>query len=129
MICDDKRPLVHALADGELDVVHAREIEAHIASCADCADSFAEIVGDEAEAGSPGLRMRAPAGLAERILEALPAPVTRRDVPRATPRRVRRAGGVQPDAQPSNSWDAARARRARRAASVLSRLPPASPSS
>ena len=78
MMCDDKKPLVHALADGELDVVHAREIEAHIASCADCTNSFAEIVAIKQKLASPGLRMRAPAGLAERIAQALPAPVADR---------------------------------------------------
>jgi anti-sigma factor RsiW len=88
MTCDEKMPLVHALADGELDVVHAREIEAHIASCADCAGSFAEIMALKQKLASPALRMRAPAGLAERIMEALPAPAAV-EMPLAHPRRVR----------------------------------------
>ena len=75
MTCDDKKPLVHALADGELDVVHAREIEAHIASCGSCAESFAEIVKLKQKLASAGLRMQAPAGLAERIMQALPTRV------------------------------------------------------
>ena len=75
MSCDDKKPLVHALADGELDVVHAREIEAHIASCTDCAGSFAGIMTLKQKLSAPGLRLRAPAGLAERIMAGLPAPV------------------------------------------------------
>jgi anti-sigma factor RsiW len=88
MTCDEKKPLVHALADGELDVVHAREIEAHIASCANCAGSFAEIMALKQKLASPALRMRAPAGLAERIMEALPAPAAV-EMPLARPRRVR----------------------------------------
>jgi anti-sigma factor RsiW len=74
MSCDDKRPLVHALADGELDVVHAGEIEAHIARCPDCAAKLAEITALKLRLGAPGLRMQAPAALAQRIAQALPAP-------------------------------------------------------
>jgi len=39
MTCDEVRGLLHALIDGELDASHAREIEAHAASCARCAAS------------------------------------------------------------------------------------------
>src|ERR1700736_3351392 len=74
MSCDDKRPLVHALADGELDVVHAGEVEAHIARCPDCAAKLAEITALKLRLGAPGLRMQAPAALAQRIAQALPAP-------------------------------------------------------
>jgi anti-sigma factor RsiW len=99
MTCDDKKPLVHALADGELDVVHAREIEGHIASCANCATTFAEIVALKQKLAIAGLRMRAPAALAERIAQALPAPaaneavVLRQDASRSALRR-----------QPRSSW-------------------------
>ena len=41
MTCEEALVLVHALADGELDVVHAREVEAHIAGCPRCAAEFA----------------------------------------------------------------------------------------
>ena len=37
MTCDEAEILLHALIDGELDAGHAREVEAHIASCARCA--------------------------------------------------------------------------------------------
>ena len=33
MNCEEARPLLHALIDGELDAVHAREVEAHVAGC------------------------------------------------------------------------------------------------
>lgn len=101
MTCDEKKPLVHALADGELDVVHAREIEAHIASCANCAGSFAEIMALKQKLGSPGLRMRAPAGLAERILEALPASSKATvEMPLERPRRLRQEWLRAP----ANAW-------------------------
>ena len=99
MTCDDKKPLVHALADGELDVVHAREIEAHIASCADCAGSFAEIVMLKQKLSAPGLRLRAPAGLVERIMESLPEPIAD-EVAVERPRKVR-LGWLQ---GPANAW-------------------------
>jgi anti-sigma factor RsiW len=103
MTCDEKKPLVHALADGELDVVHAREMEAHIASCADCAASFAEIAALKQKLAAPGLRMRAPAGLAERILEALPAPVAGEIAPEH-PRRVHPGWWRAAGSSSANSW-------------------------
>jgi anti-sigma factor RsiW len=103
MTCDEKKPLVHALADGELDVVHAREIEAHIASCADCAESFAEIMALKQKLASPALRMRAPAGLAERILGALPAPVAD-EMALERPRRAHQGWWRAAQSSSANSW-------------------------
>ena len=37
MTCDEAEILLHALIDGELDAGHAREVEAHLATCAKCA--------------------------------------------------------------------------------------------
>ena len=34
MKCDDAEILLQALIDGELDAGHAREVEAHVATCA-----------------------------------------------------------------------------------------------
>ena len=42
MNCEDTKILLHALIDGELDAGHAREVEAHIASCAGCAERLRE---------------------------------------------------------------------------------------
>jgi anti-sigma factor RsiW len=42
MTCDDELPLAHALADGELNVIHAPDIEAHVARCSDGAAQLAE---------------------------------------------------------------------------------------
>jgi anti-sigma factor RsiW len=72
MTCDDNKTLVHPLADGELDVVHASEMEAHIARCPECAAQLAEIMALKRRLSAPGLRMRAPTALAQRIAQALP---------------------------------------------------------
>ena len=37
MQCDEAGGLINALIDGELDAVHARDVEAHIAQCPRCA--------------------------------------------------------------------------------------------
>ena len=37
MNCEEASVLLHALIDGELDAGHAREVEAHIATCPGCA--------------------------------------------------------------------------------------------
>jgi len=41
MNCDEARILLHALIDGELDASHAREVEAHIATCPACGAELA----------------------------------------------------------------------------------------
>ena len=33
MTCDEAEILLHALIDSELDASHAREVEAHLATC------------------------------------------------------------------------------------------------
>jgi anti-sigma factor RsiW len=41
MKCDESKVMLHALIDGELDAGHARDVEAHVASCAGCGEKFA----------------------------------------------------------------------------------------
>ena len=41
MNCSEAEVLIHALIDGELDAGHAREVEAHAATCPDCARKLA----------------------------------------------------------------------------------------
>ena len=41
MNCAESEVLLHALIDGELDAGHAREVEAHVANCAACAEKLA----------------------------------------------------------------------------------------
>ena len=41
MNCAEFEVLLHALIDGELDAGHAREVEAHTATCSACAEKLA----------------------------------------------------------------------------------------
>jgi anti-sigma factor RsiW len=74
MTCDEAEILLHALIDGELDAGHAREVEAHIATCPACAaqlKAYREM--SKAIAGTE-LRYTAPLSLRRRIDAALPKP-------------------------------------------------------
>lgn len=73
MTCEETRILVHALVDGELDAGHAREVEAHLASCPDCAAQLRDYRVMRQALSVPALRHRAPAALRARIDGALPA--------------------------------------------------------
>jgi anti-sigma factor RsiW len=72
MTCDEAEILLHALIDGELDAGHAREIEAHIATCANCAAKLAAFRQMSQQVAGAGLRYTAPASLRQRIEAALP---------------------------------------------------------
>jgi anti-sigma factor RsiW len=74
MTCDDASLLLHALADGELDAGHAREIEAHVKSCARCAALLRDTRAMSQALAAPALRFKAPANLRGRIDAALPSP-------------------------------------------------------
>ena len=72
--CADYETLLHALADGELDAGHVRDVDAHVAGCADCAAKLKAIRAlREAIAGS-SLKEAAPAHLRSRIEALFPAP-------------------------------------------------------
>src|SRR5579872_3599142 len=72
MNCDEASVLMHALIDGELDAGHAREVEAHIAGCADCAARLREFHDLRKIMTPANLRYTAPASLRERIEGRLP---------------------------------------------------------
>src|ERR1700723_3720893 len=65
MNCAEAEVLLHALIDGELDAGHAREVEAHVATCAACAGKLASFAA---------LREPAPAHLRNRIEQSLTPP-------------------------------------------------------
>jgi anti-sigma factor RsiW len=72
MNCDEAEILLHALIDGELDASHAREVEAHLATCPKCTallKDYREMSKVIAEAGP---RYTAPPALRRRIEAALP---------------------------------------------------------
>lgn len=87
--CPDKAMLLEALFDGELDAVHAAEMEAHMAGCASCQDAFEALGAMRAMLRAPGARAAAPARLKARIAaEITPAPASANDDrPRPGPRR------------------------------------------
>ena len=74
MNCNDAAVLVHALADGELDASHAREVEAHAAACARCAAELADAQEMKRALAGSNLRFAAPASLRARVEGAIPKP-------------------------------------------------------
>ena len=74
MNCDEAGILLHALIDGELDAGHAREVEAHIATCADCAAQLRQVQNFQQTISPANLRHVAPARLRASIEGKLPAP-------------------------------------------------------
>ncbi|OKO80583.1 anti-sigma factor [Bradyrhizobium sp. AS23.2] len=83
MTCDEAKIMLHALLDGELDAGHAREVEAHIASCPACTAEFAAQRDMQRVLADINLRYTAPASLRARIEASLPQPQrqpTRRSV-------------------------------------------------
>ncbi|MGY4290923.1 mycothiol system anti-sigma-R factor [Bradyrhizobium sp. LM2.7] len=85
MTCDEAKILLHALLDNELDAGHAREVEAHIASCPACAAELAAQREMQRVLADTSLRYTAPANLRARIEASIPQPQrqpTRRSVMR-----------------------------------------------
>jgi anti-sigma factor RsiW len=74
MTCDEAKILLHALIDGELDAGHAREVEAHIATCPSCAAELTAYRQVRDTIAKADLRYTAPASLRARIEAALPKP-------------------------------------------------------
>jgi anti-sigma factor RsiW len=73
MNCAEASVLLHALIDNELDAGHAREVEAHVASCPDCAARLKEFRAMREGMSAARLKESAPASLRSRIELALPA--------------------------------------------------------
>jgi anti-sigma factor RsiW len=74
MNCEEASVLLHALIDGELDAGHAREVEAHIAACPNCAAQLREFQEFRNAMTPASLRFAAPVSLRSRIEGKLPAP-------------------------------------------------------
>lgn len=72
MTCDEAEILLHALVDGELDASHAREVEAHLATCAKCAAAARDYREMKKAFADGGLRYTAPPELRRRIEASLP---------------------------------------------------------
>jgi len=74
MTCDEAQVLVHALIDGELDASHARDVEAHAASCARCAAELAAARDLRQALRGNDLTHAAPLSLRRSIDRAVPSP-------------------------------------------------------
>jgi anti-sigma factor RsiW len=75
MTCEEAAVLLHALLDGELDAVHAREVEAHAAGCARCTAQLRDYRAMRQAFAGSDLRFPASNGLRRRLDAALPSPV------------------------------------------------------
>ena len=74
MNCDEAEVLIHALMDNELDASHAREVEAHVATCPRCTAELAAYRQMREAMAKADLRYSAPASLRQRLDEVLPKP-------------------------------------------------------
>ena len=82
MNCADAEIMLHALIDGELDAGHARDVEAHVATCAACAEELKAFRAMRATMAAATLKEAAPAHLRNRIEAALAVPAARVSAPR-----------------------------------------------
>jgi len=90
MNCTECELLLHPLIDGELDAVHAREVEAHVTTCAGCAEKLKTLRAMREAMAGAGLKFAAPASLRSRVEAALPQPSAEIIAPRRFSRPSRR---------------------------------------
>ena len=72
MKCDEAEILLQALIDGELDAGHAREVEAHVATCAKCGTLLTDYREMSKAVANAGAGYTAPLELRRRIEASLP---------------------------------------------------------
>jgi anti-sigma factor RsiW len=77
MSCESTQILLHGLIDGELDAGHAREVEAHAASCPRCGASLRDYRRLRQAISRESLRHAAPEHLRRRVAAALQRPNAR----------------------------------------------------
>lgn len=90
MNCDEIRKLIHAYADGELDLVRSLEVEQHLKSCAQCAEEKNAIQSLRNALRQNDLAWRAPDSLRTEIRK-----MVRVDEPARESVRVRPTGNFQ----------------------------------
>ena len=73
MTCDEAEILLQALIDGELDAGHAREVEAHVATCAKCDALLTDYREMSKAVANAGAGYTAPLELRRRIEASLPS--------------------------------------------------------
>ena len=69
--CDQWGPVLHAFIDGELDLVRAAELEAHLAGCPDCRAEMERVHGVRQRIGRDGVRFKMPEEVRVQVLTAL----------------------------------------------------------
>lgn len=74
MECKEVQRLQGADLDGELGPPNAASLAAHRSDCADCSREYAQLKALRGQVRASGTRYAAPAGLAQRVHAALPAP-------------------------------------------------------
>jgi anti-sigma factor (TIGR02949 family) len=77
MNCAEAEILLHALLDGELDAGHSRDVEAHLETCAGCAEKLRAFRAMRGAMARANLKEAAPAELRRRIESALAVPAPR----------------------------------------------------
>jgi anti-sigma factor RsiW len=77
MKCDESKVMLHALIDGELDSGLARDVEAHVVSCAGCGEKFAAFRAMHDVMSTASLKETAPAHLRNRIEALIATPASR----------------------------------------------------
>jgi anti-sigma factor RsiW len=77
MNCAEAEILLHALIDGELDAGHSRDVEAHVAGCAACAEKLRAFRAMRGAMARANLKEAAPAALRRRVESALDVPAPR----------------------------------------------------
>jgi anti-sigma factor RsiW len=77
MNCAEFEVMLHALIDGELDAGHAREVEAHVATCSACAEKLTSFRAMSEAMGGTTLKEVAPAHLRNRVEASLAPPPSR----------------------------------------------------
>jgi anti-sigma factor RsiW len=90
MNCAECEILLHAQLDGELDASHTREVEAHVAHCAACAEKLSAFRAMRDAMAAANLKETAPASLRSRIEAKLPSPAPRVTGPLKVTRPSRR---------------------------------------
>ena len=80
--CGATRLLLHGLLDGELDAANAMRCEEHLAGCAACAATYADMAALQNQVRSADPHYPAPSGLAGRVARALDSAQGRRPLMR-----------------------------------------------
>jgi anti-sigma factor RsiW len=71
--CRDAQQWLHPYHDGELDAIHASEVEAHLADCPECAERLRALVALRAVIAPALAYHAAPPGLRDRVRNPAPA--------------------------------------------------------